>query len=410
MNKKTNLCGRRKCHLFGVITMKKSLFVCLLFSLTVMLMACTKPEEEVVLTITEAKEKIFIDEEIQLSINKDVNPEEITWSTNNKMVASISEVGLVKGLAKGKVVITVKAGTEQATVVIEIIQEDVPPIQDEINRVPEEFEIWYEGFEYVTFLNEWGLNSDLKTDDLVGAFRSDTEAIAKPTELDYALRLTSNDYCDAKLERGFPAVSDGYFAVDVRLEDLNSQMSFEIYSNKSYRLFSIHLHQGGGIRYRIDKTSGGYGIRLESKATWTPKEWLRLVITWDASISESELRTYSAYILKNENNHEKLYQFARDVPFLYQTEGGGTPAWMKIRVNKGNDTDKMEGDYPANPTVYVDHIVLKSFQAMKDAQKVPPIDDSLVIVMETSVLFASIYGKRTIAIINYLREKQKQKI
>ena len=111
-------------------------------------------------------------------------------------------------------------------------------------------------------------------------------------------------------------------------------MSFEIYSNKSYRLFSIHLHQGGNIRYRIDQTSGGYGIRVESKATWTPKEWLRLVITWNTNVSDGENKTYSAYLLKEVNGEEILYQFAKDIPFLYQTEGGGTPAWMKIRVNK----------------------------------------------------------------------------
>ncbi len=386
--------------------MKKSILIGLLMCLVMMSFACTKPKEEVVLAITDAAEKIFVDEEIQLGINKDVNEEEIIWSTNNKTVASISETGLVKAHAKGKVVITVKTNTEEATVVIEIIQEDVPPIQDEINRTPEEFEIWYEGFEYITFLDEWSLNSDLKTDELVGAFRSDEKAAAKPTELDYALRLTSNDYTDAKLERGFPIISDGYFSVDVRLENLNSQMSFEIYSNKNYRLFSIHLHQGGGIRYRIDQTSGGYGIRLESKATWTPKEWMRLVITWDASVTGSELKTYSAYILKE----EKLYQFAKDVPFLYQTEGGGIPGWMKIRVNKGNDTDKLEGDYPANPTAYVDNIVLKSFQAMKDALKVPQIDDTWVNITETKGILDDIMNSRYVLFVENKMGNTKQKV
>ena len=39
----------------------------------------------------------------------------------------------------------------------------------------------------------------------------------------------------------------------------------------------------------------------------------------------------------------------------------------------------MEGEYPENPTAYVDNIVLKSYQAMKEAGVVPQIDDSLVI-------------------------------
>ncbi len=328
------------------------------------------------LEITGISEDIVEGDTLQLSVK--VLPDaaksrQVTWSSSNTQVATVSQTGLVTALKEGYAVIKVAGDGKEDTYDVYVTK------KEELIRDTTPYEVWYEGFELSSSLNEWKLNSDQIPTEVVGQFREAKSDKFTPTELNNALKLTSSFDTDSKTERGFTAVADGWLQIDMMLTEQNGQMSFEVYAGKDDRLFSIHLHQGGKVRYRIDEADGGgYGIRLETDVDWEVNKWITFVVTWNADVEENEFKTYNAYVLMKDENGEYLKQFAKNIPFFYQ-ELSTSPNWMKIRVNKGNDTDKLEGkDAPNNVTGYVDNIILKSLDDMIKDNKFPRVDDTLV--------------------------------
>ena len=87
-------------------------------------------EEEETVTINKSSASIKIDETLQLTANSSTNSD-ITWTSSNPSVATVTSGGLVKGIKEGSTVITAKGDTETASCTVTVTSKVTTETPDE---------------------------------------------------------------------------------------------------------------------------------------------------------------------------------------------------------------------------------------------------------------------------------------
>lgn len=191
-------------------------------------------------------------------------------------------------------------------------------------------EVWYEGFEEsdlaVWKLNDAGFHQEpfFETDLITGQFLTDN--VNDVIEGKQALHLISRPGYDAKTERSFTDIAKGLLTFNMKMDQVDGEMSLEVQDTAQDRLFSIHLMPDGKIAYRDNiPDTRGYGHRISTNATWTVNTYVTIMVAW------YENNTYEAFVKIDDT-------FARftptgGVPF-FDYGGQSIPARFKLRVNR----------------------------------------------------------------------------
>jgi hypothetical protein len=114
-------------------------FAVALAALTLGFVACKPNEPEQKLTITPAEAEVAVAATIQLSANM-----EVTWSSSDINIASVSAEGLVLGVAKGEATITAKAvkSNAMATCKVTVKEGGITPPTADISVTDGSIEDW----------------------------------------------------------------------------------------------------------------------------------------------------------------------------------------------------------------------------------------------------------------------------
>ena len=141
----------------------------------------TIPQEETV-TISETSASVKVDETIQLTASSSTSSN-ITWTSSNSSVATVTSEGLVKGIKEGTAVITAKGSEKSATCTITVNSKTTTePDDDKVGEVDG-------NAEWTDFSNA---KFELKKDGVSGAIIEISNVIPKDGS-DYFLFITSNN-------------------------------------------------------------------------------------------------------------------------------------------------------------------------------------------------------------------------
>lgn len=119
--------------------MKKAFFILMVVGMVIAMSSCEKEEVKPLMSIKNNEISIHHDGTEKLIVE---NAEgDITYSSENKLIADVSDDGIVTGRVKGSTKITVTAGGESATCKVEV--------KTLINFIPEPYQGFGEGYETV---------------------------------------------------------------------------------------------------------------------------------------------------------------------------------------------------------------------------------------------------------------------